>query len=63
MVELLHLFAENGLAKGFALDIPAGYGSQGSQEPEVRMGCGRLNRMELPTQREQNSRYGPNNGN
>ena len=29
--------AQGKLAKGFALDIPAGYGSQGSQEPGVRI--------------------------
>src|ERR1017187_4959304 len=33
-----------------------------SQEPEGRMRDGRLNRMGLPTQREQNFRYGPYKG-
>ena len=56
----LEFHSDRLLAKGFALDIPAGYGSE---EPEGRMRDGQLNRMGLPTQREQNSRYGPYNGN
>ena len=50
------------LAKGFALDIPAGYGSRGSQDSADRIRGGRLNRMGLPTQQEQNSRCAPHNG-
>jgi hypothetical protein len=58
------LYGANGQspAKGFALDILRDMEAR-SQEPEGRMSDGRLNRMGLPTQREQNSRYGPYNGN
>jgi hypothetical protein len=44
------------LAKDFALDIPAGYGSQGSQEPEDRMAAAYAPRSQLTSSKETASR-------